>query len=288
MNHTGKNYEEMTLEELQREAWEALMDTDIIDGPLTLELEKIREALNWKRPVEYLYTPEESWAIFLEKNAEEPALRPEPGTGARSSEGGAKHPRGLSGGGKRPARANALIRRVLIAAVIVVLLTGAVLAADSLGLWAWVPRWNAAAGRYEPAAQEVSGESPIPAALAELGITEPVYPAKLPEGFVITESHISEDPLVMMEQYARGNERLSITITPVKAVKSTIFQKSGATVREYRSGAKAFFLFQNEGTITAVWFTKDYATTISANLSVEEITAIIDSIDATSEGGQLT
>ena len=92
----------------------------------------------------------------------------------------------------------------------------------------------------------------------------------------------------MMEQYARGNERLSITITPVKAVKSTIFQKSGATVREYRSGAKAFFLFQNEGTITAVWFTKDYATTISANLSVEEITAIIDSIDATSEGGQLT
>ena len=72
MNHTGKNYEEMTLEELQREAWEALMDTDIIDGPLTLELEKIREALNWKRPVEYLYTPEESWAIFLEKNAEEP------------------------------------------------------------------------------------------------------------------------------------------------------------------------------------------------------------------------
>ena len=30
-------------EELQREAWEALMDTDIIDGPLTLELEKIRE-----------------------------------------------------------------------------------------------------------------------------------------------------------------------------------------------------------------------------------------------------
>ena len=45
-----------------------------------------------------------------------------------------------------------------------------------------------------------------------------MYPAKLPEGFVITESHISEDPLVMMEQYARGNERLSITITPVKAV----------------------------------------------------------------------
>ena len=132
---------------------------------------------------------------------------------------------------------------------------------------------------------EVSGESPILSALTELEIAEPVYPAKLPKGFVLTESHISEDPLLLVEQYARGKERLSITITPVKAVKSTIYQKSGATVREYRSGAKAFFLFQNEGTITAVWFTKDYATTISADISVEEITAIIDSIDAAPKEG---
>ena len=278
MNHTGKNYEEMTLEELQREAWEALMDTDIIDGPLTLELEKIREALNWKRPVEYLYTPEESWAIFLEKNAEEPALRPEPGTGARSSEGGAKHPRGLSGGGKRPARANALIRRVLIAAVIVVLLAGAALAADSLGLWAWVPRWNAAAGRYEPAAQEVSGESPIPAALAELGITEPVYPAKLPEDFVITESHISKEPLVLMEQYAKGDRLFTIMITPIKGFVSALYQKRGTPVREYQDGKYAHYIFESEGCITAVWYTDNYATSISGNLSLGEMRRIIATI----------
>ena len=278
MNHTGKNYEEMTLEELQREAWEALMDTDIIDGPLTLELEKIREALNWKRPVEYLYTPEESWAIFLEKNAEEPALRPEPGTGARSSEGGAKHPRGLSGGGKRPARANALIRRVLIAAVIVVLLAGAALAADSLGLWAWVPRWNAAAGRYEPAAQEVSGESPIREALTELGITEPLYPAKLPEGFVITESHISKEPLVLMEQYAKGDRLFTIMITPIKGFVSALYQKHGTPVREYRDGKYAHYIFESEGCITAVWYTDNYATSISGNLSLGEMRRIIAAI----------
>ena len=278
MNHTGKNYEEMTLEELQREAWEALMDTDIIDGPLTLELEKIREALNWKRPVEYLYTPEESWAIFLEKNAEEPALRPEPGTGARSSEGGAKHPRGLSGGGKRPARANALIRRVLIAAVIVVLLAGAALAADSLGLWAWVPRWNAAAGRYEPAAQEVSGESPIREALTELGITEPVYPAKLPEDFVITESHISKEPLVLMEQYAKGDRLFTIMITPIKGFVSALYQKRGTPVREYQDGKYAHYIFESEGCITAVWYTDNYATSISGNLSLGEMRRIIATI----------
>lgn len=260
-------------EELERRLREAFFYTDRIDDTVFRELEALRQALEAKDPREYERTPEESWERFQEDHAEELAEF-------------CRRERRRKAAGKT-ARLRTAVRGALLAAVILVLLAGAALAAEPLGLLAWVPRWNAAAGRYTPVSEEVAG-NPIPAALRKLGITEPVYPGWLPEGFVITESHISEDPLVMMEQYARGNERLSITITPVKAVKSTIFQKSGATVREYRSGAKAFFLFQNEGTITAVWFTKDYATTISANLSVEEITAIIDSIDATSEGGQLT
>lgn len=271
--------EEIAAEEWERRLKDTFFCPDQIDDTVSQELEAILEALEELQPSLNEPDPEESWQQFLSDRAAE--LDETFAAEIRRDEKPCTPP-------ARTHTAPRLFRRVLIAAVVVVLLAGAALAADSLGLWAWVPRWNAAAGRYEPAAQEVSGKSPILEALAELEITEPVYPAKLPEGFVITESHISEDPLVMMEQYARGNERLSITITPVKAVKSTIFQKSGATVREYRSGAKAFFLFQNEGTITAVWFTKDYATTISANLSVEEITAIIDSIDATSEGGQLT
>ena len=270
----NREYEQMTVPELEQRLRETFFYTDTIDDTVYQELEQLRTILEQKQPVEFPVSARESWESFARDHGEE--LERICAASARA------------GKVLKTRRMSALLRSVLIAAVVVVFLTGVALAANSLGLWAWVPRWNAAAGRYEPAAQEVSGENPIPAALRELGITEPVYPARLPNGFVITESHISEDPLVMMEQYTRGNERLSITITPVKAVKSTIFQKSGATVREYRSGAKAFFLFQNEGTITAVWFTKDYATTISANLSVEEITAIIDSIDATSEGGQLT
>ena len=76
MNRTGRDYDDMTLEELQREAWETLIDTDVIDGPLTVELEKIREALNRKKPVEYLYTPEESWERFLERCADEEEIAP--------------------------------------------------------------------------------------------------------------------------------------------------------------------------------------------------------------------
>lgn len=315
MNRSGKNYDEMTREELERELREAFLDTDILDDHLNDELEKLRETLNRKWPIHYPYTPEESWERFLADNAEElePFLHPgeddeplhedvwfdpekawqRPGKNRgeeaaeffRSEEAEAEK---MQPKKARPRAVAALLRRVLLAAVTVVLLAGAVLAANSLGLVAWMPKWNAVTGQHEPAALEDAPEKPIPAALAELGITEPVYPAYLPKGFIITESHISEEPLLLVEQYARGNERLSITITPVKGVKSAVYQRSGMAVRELQGGLKAYFVFENEGTITAICFTKNYAAYISGDLAVEEITEIILSIGTTAEGGDLS
>ena len=315
MNRNGKNYDDMTREELEQELREAFLDTDIIDDHLNNEMEKMRETLNQKWPIDYPYTPEESWERFLSDNAEElePFLHPKSAaeTNTPLSEDDWFDPekswqRFVESRGeelaeiletqftdqKKPeARTHhvrpvpSLLRKVLIAAVIVVLLAGAALAADSLGLIAWVPKWNADAGRYEPAATETDGK-PIPAALTELGITEPVYPAKLPEGFVITESHISEDPLLLVEQYARGKDRLSITVTSIKSVKSSIYQKSGTPMREYHSGKSEHYIFENEETITAVWYTKNYATVISANLPFEEVKRIIDSLYEQAEGGE--
>ena len=153
MNRTGKNYNDMTLEELQQELHEAFFESDIIDDSLNDELEKIKAAMNQKRPVEYLYSPEESWEHFLEDKAgelgvlivpqEEPVTRPIKVRVARS----------------RPV--SALLRRMLIAAVMVVLLAGVALAANSSGLVAWVLGWNAHTGRYEPVAQEAEAASKV-------------------------------------------------------------------------------------------------------------------------------
>jgi len=278
MNRTGKSYGDMTLEELQQELREAFLDTDIIDDPLNDELEKLREELNRRRPVEYLYTPEESWTRFWEKNREELEAILSRETNLRSRVAGAKRLRVSAGSRMRSPRHRTVLRGVLIAAVITVLLAGAALAANFAGLWAWVPRWNAEAGRYEPIRQEAAGECPIPAALRELGITEPVYPSKLPEGFVITESHISEEPLVLMEQYARGDQRLSITVTPIDGFKNTVYQRSGEPMREYRSGQAVHYVFFTDGTITSIRYTKNYATTVSGDLPLEELKGIMDSL----------
>ncbi len=272
----NREYGEMTVEELEQRLRETFFYTDRIDDTVYLELERIRAALEEKQPVEFPHTAEEFWEKFERDRAGEPeAYRAET---ART---------GAAGKGQR---CRTFLRSALIAAVVVVLLAGAAFAASSFGydLWAWVPRWNTAAGRYELAAMEASGERPILAALAELGITEPIYPAKLPVGFVITESHISKDPLLMVEQYARGKDRLSITVAPVKGVKSAVYQKSGMAMRELRNGLKAHFVFENEGTVTAICFTENYATYISGDLTVEEITGILLSIDTTAEGGGLS
>ncbi len=262
-----KEYGEMTAEELEQRLRETFFYPDRIDDGIFRELEALREVLEKKKPMEYTHTARESWERFAADHGEELA-------GLDAPKAAAAEPAGKTG---RKGVFPVLLRRGLIAAVIVVLLAGVALAADSLGLWAWVPQWNAA-GRYEPVRQEVSGEDPIPAALRALGITEPVYPARLPKGFVITESHISEDPLVLMEQYARGDQRLSITVTPIDGFKSTVYQRSGEPMREYRSGQAVHYVFFTDGTITSIRYTKNYATTVSGDLPLEELKGIMDSL----------
>ena len=64
------DYDAMTAKELEAELREAFFYSDRIDETLSGELERIREALERKRPTEYLYTPEESWERFCRENPE--------------------------------------------------------------------------------------------------------------------------------------------------------------------------------------------------------------------------
>ena len=274
----SRNYDDMTVEELEQELREAFFYPDQIDDQLSRELELIREALERKRPTAFLHTPEEAWEIFLADNAGElaPFLSPQAETNVPARKTRAA----------RTSKVAPLLRRTLIAAAVLVLLAGAALAAGPR-LWAWVPGWNGAAGRYEPVPEEIAGK-PIQAALAGLGITEPVYPARLPEGFVLTESHVSEDPLVLMEQYAKGDRLFSVTVTPVKGFRNAVYPAEGAVPRESGADKAVHYLFKNGDTIIAVRYTESYATTVSGNISLEEIETIMDSFGTPRKGGGST
>ena len=276
MRETGRDrdYASLPPEELERRLREAFFYPDQIDETVFRELEGLREALEEKRPPEPGYTAEESWERFLEDRAEEleELWGPE--------EESAPEPARRTAERRKPRRFSALLRVGLASAALLFLLAGAALAADSLGLVAWIPRWNGT--QYAPVPAETAGT--LSALLAELEITEPVYPARLPKGFILTESRYSTDPLVLAEQYARGNDRLSILITPIMGFETAVYQKGGETAQEYRIGKAVHYVFEAENTVTAIWYTQHYATSISGNITREEIKGILDSMDERASG----
>ena len=306
MNRSGKNYEDMTPEELQREFRETFFKTDLIDDYLNDELEKMQEALDRKKPVEYLFTPEESWARFLTDNAEElePFLHPESAAeiNPQLQENDRFDPEkswqrfmesrgeelaeffGLDGAGPektppgtaRSRLVSALLRKVLIAAVIVVLLAGAALAANSLGLVAWIRGWSDNPERY---AQTGSGSpGPIKEALQDLGIDDPVYPAWLPSNYILTETLISKDPLLLYELYTKADRYVSITITPISAANTAIYPQGKWLQEKNQPGKPAHYIFSNDESITVVWYTEDYFTSISSNITAGAMERIIESV----------
>lgn len=263
-----KEYDEMTAEELELELRKAFFCTDQIDGPLSEELERIREALDRKRPVEYLYTPEESWAQFRADHGDESGVLIVP---QEEPETGEIQVRAL-----RHRTVPALLRRVLIAAAVVVVLTGAALAANSLGLVAWIRGWSDNPERY--AQTGFGSPGPIKEALQDLGIDDPVYPAWLPSNYILTETLISKDPLLLYELYTKADRYVSITITPISAANTAIYPQGKWLQEKNQPGKPAHYIFSNDESITVVWYTENYFTSISSNITAGAMERIIESV----------
>ena len=261
----------LSADELEQRLREAFFYPDQIDETVFRELEELREALEKKRPMEAEYTAEESWARFLEDRADElegilgPETRPAGGRAAAQP---------------RVRRLPSLLRRTLIAAVIVVLLAGAALAAGPR-LWVWVRSWNDAPAQDTPAGGAAAG--PIRSALEALEITEPVYPGWMPSNYVLTEAHVSKDPLFLYELYTREDHFISISVAPISAVETEGLPRKGQPPEEYQVGETVHYLFSNSGSITAVWYTEHYFVSVSGSVTIRAMKRIIDSVYGISE-----
>ena len=252
-----RNYGEMTVEELERRLRETFFYTDKIDETVYLELERLRTALEAKEPTEFPLSPEESWEAFARENGEELARVCKKSAREKAAAGARRY--------------RTILRSALIAAAVAILLAGAVLAAGPR-LWAWVSGWSGA--------PEATAGSPIRHALEEMGITEPVYPSYLPDGYVLTEAHVCLDPLILNELYTRGDLFLAITITPNSAVEKALYPQKDLSPQEYWVGDSVHYLYSNDGSITAVWYTENYFVTITGNNYIRSMKHIIDSAHA--------
>ena len=280
-----KAYEELTAEELEQRLRETFFYPDVIDETVFQELEAIREALERKQPLQYARTAQESWTKFKEDHGTELedlrtrkaeaalASSPREASAAGAADEGAVQPHRSA---KQRVSLRYVLKRVLVAAAVAALLTGAALAAGPR-LWVWVRDWSAAPVSFASAGAEAAG-GPIRNALKELEIKEPVYPSWLPVDYVLAEAHISQDPLLLYELYTRGDRYISITVTPVTAVEKSMYPQADRLPEEYRAGDLAHYLFTNSGSITGVWYTEHYFVSVNGNITIRVMKRIIDSV----------
>lgn len=270
-------YESMTVEELEQQLREAFFYTDQIDEPLMEDLEQICVALDKKKPLEDLDTVEEYWKRFTKyyagdmlsigiqndtKQTEAPTTwqHREPKVKTRDY--------------------HKVLRVALIAAVIIALLAGATCVAAAFGynLWGWIPVWDADELHFVSETQEPVLASTISTALKQLGIDEPLCPTWLPEGFVLTESQINTKPLFLHEAYFNQNRYITITISSIDGMGTVAYQKEDIVPAEYSAGNIVHYIFDNVGSVQAVWYTENYSIVIAGNVTEEEIKEIIDSV----------
>lgn len=281
-------FDDYSVEELKNAYNRLFFLSDLNDADLA-ELEQILAALQKKDPLTPSRSVDEMWDEFqtlYAPNSAELGIRgsfdseevvsakPEPETVAEVPSDTKITPIPRK-------RHRKIIRIGLIAAALVVVLAASV-AALGYNLWGWLPIWGeeelhfeAETPRQEATETVLHG---IPKALESLRITEPLYPTWLPEDLERTEMQIIEDPLFLYEGYKGNNRELTITISPTTGSETAIYQKEETPPYEYIVGDKVHYIFNNTSNLLAVWYSQDYSTVITGNISEEEMKRMINSV----------
>ncbi len=273
----GKEYDDLSPEDLKEALKTVLLYTDEINDDTTADLDRIMAALREKEPLEHERSAEEQWAVFQAEHREELSQ-----LGIRTDDKKEEVRPGRAGSGQVGRRRNVrvLTRIALVATLIVVLLIGAAVTASAMGfeLWGWAPKWNREDLRFvteEPGAEDMQD---IPTALAALGIDEPLYPHWLPEDMKWETARIQLDPVFLYEAYQGHDRVLFITIVPSSISDTAVYQRSESDPEEYIAGNTIHYIFSDVNHLTATWYIKDYTASIVGNVSVAELEQIIDSI----------
>jgi len=240
------------------------------DAPDPAELDDILDALDEAAPQAPGRDPEAAWAEFLAgyaDDAEPEEAAPIPMAEVR----------------RRAGRRRPLLRLAQAAAVLVLAVLGATATARAFGydLWGWTARWTDREFRFERVGEESDGAPvSIPAALEALGVTEPLYPAWLPDGFrpLVFQTDVS-DTAVLHEAYAAGERFLLITAARGESF-AAVYEKDAGPVTKYEAGGVVHYLFSGDGYSAAVWHTAEFEVSFIGNVSRAELCRMIDSVYA--------
>ena len=179
------------------------------------------------------------------------------------------------------------------AAAILVFIIGGSITAHAMGfdLWEIIAKWTQETFHFGYAEHVEESNAPSPdfeypcASLQEAldmrNITAALVPTWMPDGYLEGEVAITQTPKhrSFKVNYEHGNDIIVIRIADYMESFPTQIEQSDSLMEIYRSAEIDYYIFENEGTIQAVWIYENYECLISGPISVSDMKKMIDSIE---------
>jgi len=180
------------------------------------------------------------------------------------------------------------LRTAIVAAVLIVIVLCGSLMASASGreLWQTVARWTKETFGFTSVSVGVDQKHIYPEdndprdALLKYGITDPLLPTWIPDGYSYKEFEAVETPTrrVFYIQYADGDYWIGMTITALSSAPVRAYEKDDENTDVYKKNGIDHYIIKNVEETTIIWTASTYECSIGGQFSVEEARNIIDSI----------
>lgn len=113
-----------------------------------------------------------------------------------------------------------------------------------------------------------------------LGVTGPVVPMWLPEGFELVECKVTETPskTFVSSEFSSGESIVVLDVAMRRAESPRQYSKDEANAKEYEAGGTVHSILRNKDWWTAVWVSDQLECTIAIDCQEETLYKILDAI----------
>lgn len=188
--------------------------------------------------------------------------------------------------------ARSWLPRLIAAAAVVAVLVAVPLTTSALGwedIWKAVAQWAKETFSFVSDGETISTEpseadglrfTSLQQALAETNSPSDLVPAWIPEGFILQDITVDENPMqrVCVAIYKNGEKSLMITVRSFLESDLETVEISDEPVEIYEVSGTEYYIFENAEQLRAAWIKDSYECYISGELTIEEIKTMIDSI----------
>lgn len=182
---------------------------------------------------------------------------------------------------------------LIAAAAALVFIIGSSFTANAIGfdVWGIIAKWTQETFHF--GSSEQTGESNVPSpdfvcpctslqdALSMRDITTALVPTWLPDGYIEGDVEITQTPKhrSFAAKYQGDSSTIRIRIADYLDSHPTQIERSDSLVEVYTNAGIAYYIFDNEGVLQAVWVTESFECCISGPVTLSEMKDIINSIE---------